>query len=331
MDVRSWFDKHTLKHDAYADIPRLLELKARQNLTISVCLPTLNSGAVLHNILSTLTYGLFNEYPLIDELAIVDGRSTDDTVTIAEEHGAKVFYEDEPVDGLPPAAGKGEALWKSVRRLSGDIIAWLDSDIKNIHPRFVYGTVGPLLEDPSIGYVKGYYNRPLMENGVLQPAGGGRVTELVARPLFNLFYPELSGFIQPLSGEYAGRREILEAVPFVTGYGVETGLLIDILGKFGPDVFAQVDLEKRIHTNQSLEALSRMAFAVMQTVFNRLDRDDRVKMMRRYDTVLTEIKHDGNEYSLEPGSLAIVERPPMVEVPSYREAWGERKPKWPSA
>jgi hypothetical protein len=329
MDVKSWFDKRTLRHQDYADIARLLELKERQGLTISVCLPTLNSGAVLHNILSTLTYGLFHEHPLIDELAIIDGHSTDDTIEIAKRHGAKVFYDDVNIGDLPPASGKGEALWKSVSQLSGDIIAWLDSDIKNIHPRFVYGTVGPLLDDSTLGYVKGFYQRPITDNGVFQHHGGGRVTELAARPLINLFYPELAGLIQPLSGEYAGRREVLESVPFITGYGVETGLLIDILAKFGIDSIAQVDLETRVHGNQPLEALSRMSFAVMQTMFDRLDRDKKVKMLQKYGTVLEEIKHDGEVYSLSEGKYSVVERPPMEEMPSYRKAQAGRKPKWP--
>ncbi len=329
MDAKSWFEQRTLRHQSYADIAALVELKRAQNLTVSVCLPTLNSGAVLHNILSTLTYGQFNEYPLIDELAIVDGHSTDNTVEIARQHGAKVFYEDAPIDGLPAANGKGEALWKSVSLLSGDIIAWLDSDIKNIHPRFVYGTVGPLLTDPSIGYVKGFYNRPITENGILRPSGGGRVTELVARPLFNLYYPELAGFIQPLSGEYAGRREIFEAIPFVTGYGVETALLIDILDKFGLDVMAQVDLEARVHANQSLEGLSRMAFSVMQTALLRLNRDGRIKMLSDFSTVFNTVSGDDKGRRLQPSDVAVVERPPMLEIPEYRAARAGKEHKWP--
>lgn len=329
MDAKNWFEQRTLRHQSYADIAALVELKKAQNLTVSVCLPTLNSGAVLHNILSTLTFGQFNKHPLIDELAIIDGHSTDNTVAIAEQHGAKVFYDDASIGDLPPASGKGEALWKSVSLLSGDIIAWLDSDIKNIHPRFVYGTVGPLLTDPSLGYVKGFYNRPISENGILKPSGGGRVTELVARPLFNLYYPELAGFIQPLSGEYAGRREVFEAVPFVTGYGVETALLIDILDKFGLDAMAQVDLEMRIHANQSLEGLSRMAFSIMQTALLRLDRDGQIKLLHDFSTVFNTVSDDDNGRRLQPSNVAFVERPPMSQIPSYQAARAGKAARWP--
>jgi glucosyl-3-phosphoglycerate synthase len=143
--------------------------------------------------------------------------------------------------------GKGEALWKSLHVTKGDIVAWIDTDITNIHPRFVYGLLGPLLRRPDVQYVKGFYQRPIKVNGQLQASGGGRVTELVARPLLNLFYPELSGVVQPLSGEYAGRREALMSVPFFTGYGVETGLLIDLHDRYGLAGIAQVDLEERVH------------------------------------------------------------------------------------
>lgn len=330
MDVKSWFDQRTLSHQSYADIPRLIELKKAQDLTVSVCLPTLNSAASLGAILDVLQGELVEKNHLIDELAIIDARSTDDTAAIAAQYGVTVFYQDEGFEELPPTGGKGEALWKSVARLNGDIIAWLDSDIRNIHPRFVYGTVGPLLADPDLGFVKGFYERPLIDNVDLKPNGGGRVTELVARPMLNLYYPELAGFIQPLSGEYAGRREILEAVPFISGYGVETGLLIDVLDKFGLGVMAQVDLETRIHANQSLEGLSRMAFSVMQTAFLRLDRDGQIKLLKDFSTEFNTITSQDGGRQLKQSDVVVVERPPLIETAEYRAARTGKEPVWPS-
>jgi glucosyl-3-phosphoglycerate synthase len=319
MEVREWFEKRTFRHQDFGNIPKLISLKKEQNLTISVCLPTLNSGKTLDLILRVLTEILVDEYPLIDELAIVDSRSTDSTVEIAHKRGVKVFFDDEYLTELPPSSGKGEALWKSLFFLNGDIIAWLDSDIKNIHPRFVYGTIGPLLVDETIGYVKGFYQRPLKTEGLTRETGGGRVTELVARPLLNLFYPELTGLIQPLSGEYAGRREILESVPFFTGYGVEIGLLIDIANKFGLEAIAQANLEKRVHTNQSLKALGRMAFGVMQAAFQRLASDKKIKLNTDLNRIMKIIKQAGEEYQLGQREIRVIERPPMKGIPEYRE------------
>jgi glucosyl-3-phosphoglycerate synthase len=330
LDVETWFDKRTFRHQDFGNIPRLIELKKRQKLTVSVCLPTLNSAGALDLILRVLRDILIKEYPLIDELAIIDGGSSDATVAIAEKYGAAVFYDDDGFDDLGEGGGKGEALWRSLYHLNGDIIAWLDSDIKNIHPRFVYGTIGPLLTEPSIGYVKGFYERPLTEGGVTKPSGGGRVTELVAKPLFNLYYPELSALIQPLSGEYAGRREVLENIPFATGYGVETGLLIDVLETYGADAIAQVNLETRIHANQSLPALSRMAFGIMQTAFTRLDRDKKVKMIKPYSTTMNKVEHRGDTFAVDSRDITIIDRPPMNSRPEYIKKRKGKKAKWPS-
>ena len=174
--------------------------------------------------------------------------------------------------------GKGEALWKSLYETSGDIVVWADTDVRNWHARMVYGTLGPLLVEPRLQYVKGYYQRPIVEAGVLKEGGGGRVTELVARPLVNLFFPELSGFIQPLAGEYAGRRSLLEQIPFFTGYAVEIGHLIDAAERAGIEGLGQVDLERRVHRNQELEGLSRMSFVILQAVMKRLEERRRVRL-----------------------------------------------------
>ena len=321
-ELGSWFGKRTYHHSRYADIGRLVEAKEAQGLKVSVCLPTLNVADTLREELRVFRTELVERFPLIDQLCIIDSRSTDGTLEIAEEEGAQVFFDDEILPGIEPASGKGEALWKSLFALEGDIIVWVDSDISNIHPRFVYGLVGPLLEDPAVGYVKAFYERPLTQDGVSKPSGGGRVTELTVRPLFNLFYPELAGLIQPLSGEYAGRRSVLESVPFFTGYGVEAGLLIDILRKYGQDALAQVDVEVRVHHNQPIESLSRMSFGIMQTIFKRLAHDGKLELKVEPRTVYNTFRRSGDEYAIVESDISVVEHPPMASIPEYRKARG---------
>jgi hypothetical protein len=217
-------------------------------------------------------------------------------------------------------------LWKSLYVLNGDIIAWIDTDIKNIHPRFVYGVLGPLLRDRRIQYVKGFYRRPLKQGDKLVAGGGGRVTELTARPLINLFFPELSGLIQPLSGEYAGRREALERVPFFTGYGVETGLLIDLLETFGLQAIAQVDLLERIHHNQTLPSLSKMSFAIIQVVIRRLEDRYKIRLLEEVNKTMDQIRYEPGRFFLETTEIRERERPPMITLPEYRQARGLEPP-----
>jgi len=214
---------------------------------------------------------LMQKVPLLDEIVLIDSNSTDRTREIAEQEGVPVYIHQHLLERLGPRRGKGEALWKSLLVTKGDVIVWIDTDIVNIHPRFVYGIIGPFLQNPQIQFVKGYYRRPLKVGVKMQAGGGGRVTELTARPLLNLFYPELSGVVQPLSGEYGGRRTALEQATFFSGYGVETGLLIDIYERYGLGAIAQVDLLERIHHNQPLEALSKMSFAIIQAVMRKLE------------------------------------------------------------
>ena len=264
------------------------------------------------------------EIPLIDELVLIDSRSTDRTVDIARSLGVPVFVHQDILPEYGQRHGKGEALWKSLYVTHGDLVFWIDTDIVNIHPRFVYGLIGPLLLHPGVQFVKGFYRRPLRVDGKLEAGGGGRVTELTARPLLNLFFPELSGVIQPLSGEYGGRRSLLEQLPFYTGYGVETGMLIDILERAGLSSIAQVDLKERIHRNQPLQALSKMSFAIIQVVINKLE--------RRFGHDLLEDTHTSMKLTrqvnddLRPGVQEIIEyeRPPMAEIVEYLAARGTK-------
>ena len=238
---------------------------------------------------------------------------------IARELNVPVHLHQDVLPQYGSFHGKGEALWKSLYVLQGDILAWIDTDIRNIHPRFVYGILGPLLRQPRLQYVKAFYRRPLRFGTAVQPSGGGRVTELTARPLLNLFYPELSGFLQPLSGEYAGRRGALENVPFFTGYGVEIGLLIDLLQQFGLPALSQVDLQQRIHRNQSLGALTKMAFTIIQVAIKRLEERHRLQLLAEVNKSMKTVIHDHDGYRLEVKQLEDFERPPMITLPEYRE------------
>ena len=231
--VDRWFAENTFHAKEFQDLRKLVDLKERQGLTISVGLPALNEEATIGRVIARLKGPLMDRLPLIDQLVVIDSSSTDRTAEIAREHGVPVFEHRTILPEMGSFIGKGEALWKSLHVLDGDIVAWIDTDIRNIQPRFVYGLLGPLLAQPRIQYVKGFYQRPIRESGTLLAEGGGRVTELMARPLINLFVPELSGLVQPLAGEYAGRRALLESVSFFTGYAVEMGLLIDTLDAVG--------------------------------------------------------------------------------------------------
>ena len=203
--------------------------------------------------------------------------------------------------------------------LKGDIICWVDTDIANMDPRFVYGLVGPLLQEPRIQYVKGYYRRPIRVGDKIYETGGGRVTELTIRPLFNLFFPELSGMIQPLAGEYAGRRTCLEQLPFFTGYGVEAGHLIDVLERFGLNALGQVNLRERHHRNQELGALSQMAFAITQVVIKRLEERERLRLTEDVNRTMKLIGLGEQGLRLSLRHIEDRERPPMLEIPEYRQ------------
>jgi glucosyl-3-phosphoglycerate synthase len=295
-----------------------MELKERQGKVISLALPTLNEEKTVGKIITTLQRNLMERYPLLDELIVIDSNSEDSTVQIAESLGVPVFKHPDILPEHDSFRGKGEALWKSLYVTRGDIVVWIDSDISGLHPKFVYGLVGPLLSDRDVGFVKGFYRRPLNLGGQLMTTGGGRVTELTARPLINLFFPELSGLVQPLAGEMAGRREVLESVPFFTGYGVETGLLIDILEHFGLASIAQADLETRVHRNQSLLSLSKMAFAIIQVVIERLGQRDRIALLDEMNTSMKLIHYSPTELFLEVKEIRENERPPIATIPEYQ-------------
>lgn len=317
--VDKWFAENTFHSNEFANLDQLMELKKASHLRISLAMPALNEEKTVGKVITTIKTALMDNVPLIDEMVLIDSNSTDHTREIAEDLGVKTYIHQQILPELGARDGKGEALWKSLLVTTGDIIAWIDTDIVNIRPHFVYGIIGPLLLDPDIKFVKGFYRRPLKVGTKMQAGSGGRVTELTARPLLNLFYPELSGVIQPLSGEYAGRREVLENAVFYSGYGVETGLLIDIFEKYGLGAIAQVDLLERIHHNQELEALSKMSFAIIQTVLHKLESRYERSIIEDVNKTMKLIRYQNGEYFLDVEEIAEEHRPPMNTLPEYQE------------
>ena len=316
--VDKWFVQNTFSSTEFADLRRLVEAKERQGLTISVGLPTLNEEATVRRVIRAIRTRLMERFPLVDEIVVIDSDSDDRTREIAREEGVPVHIHSQILPGTGSYVGKGEALWKSLHILRGDIVVWIDTDVSNAHPKFVYGIVGPLLMRPDLQFVKAFYQRPLRVDGELQATGGGRVTELTARPILNLFFPELSGMVQPLSGEQGGRRALLEQLPFFTGYGIETGLLIDTLQRAGLGAIAQVDMKQRIHRNQTLLALSKMSFEILQVALRRVGE---AHGERLWDEANSSIKlitpEEGGKLHLEMHDIIATERPPMATVPAY--------------
>jgi hypothetical protein len=318
--VDKWFAENTFHASEFDNLSELVRRKQAQNLTVSLALPALNEEETVGAILSSIRANLIEKHPLLDEVVLIDSNSSDRTRTIASGMGVPVHIHQHLLPTYGARTGKGEALWKSLFVTRGDIVLWVDSDIVNFDPRFVYGVLGPLLLHPEIQFVKGFYQRPLGSGHQITPGGGGRVTELTARPLLNLFYPELSGVIQPLSGEYGGRRAALERLTFHSGYGVETGLLIDVYEKFGLSAIAQVDLLERIHHNQTLQALSKMSFVIIQTVLGKLEKRFHVPLLEDVNKSMKLIEYHKGAYSLEIQELIEQERPPMIDLPEYCQA-----------
>lgn len=309
-----WFARRTFHHRQFP-AGDLVEAKRERGLQVSVCIPTLNEQDTIGPIVRTIHRELVEAIPLVDELAVIDSSSSDRTAEEAAAAGARVIQDRDIVPELPPLSGKGEALWKSLFALRGDVVLWLDADIRNFDPRFVCGPLGPVLTDPLVGYVKSFYRRPIDQGPGVAPLEGGRVTELVARPLINLFWPHLAGLIQPLAGEYAGRRDVLEQVPFFTGYAVEMGLIIDVAQRFGVEAMAQVDLEERVHRNRSLDELSRMSFAVLFAALRRLA--ERHDVDASPAAAMYQFARDDLGYRMLPTEIRIGERPPATTVAGY--------------
>jgi glucosyl-3-phosphoglycerate synthase len=322
MDINRWLQTNTFHHRQFWDLMRLIEEKERQGLTVSLCIPTLNEEKTIGKELVLFRSELMDRYPLLDELAVIDSGSTDRTLEVAAAFGADVYLSSDILPQLGNKRGKGENLWKAIYQLNSDIICYVDADIKNIHPRFAYGLIAPLIYQPAIKYVKAFYDRPLAISNEIRPSGGGRVTEILVRPLFSLFFPELTALIQPLSGEYAVRREVLERIPFPIGYGVETSHLIDVYFEWGLEAFAQTDLDQRVHRHQPTRDLGKMAFGILRAFFSRLRSRGIVPDLPSLTSLLRQFQVQGREYEQVIFELREEERPPMIEIPEYRAKRG---------
>jgi glucosyl-3-phosphoglycerate synthase len=289
-------------------LDELAARKAELGHTVSVVLPARNEADTIEGVVRACQELAGT---LVDEVVVIDGGSDDATPALAAEAGAVVHSDTLIMPEYGPGLGKGDALWRGLSVTKGDIVVYVDTDIRNPHPRFVYGLLGPLLADPTLQLVKAFYDRPVEMGKILHPSGGGRVTELLARPLLNLFWPELAALVQPLSGEYAGRRELLECLPFFTGYGVELGMLVDTLRLAGAQAIGQVDLEERIHRNQDLEALSRMAFGIAQVAARRLTAEGRLGQGAELPQAYAQFTRSEEGVAQVTHQIEVVERPPM--------------------
>jgi glucosyl-3-phosphoglycerate synthase len=311
-DVLEWLQRRTYAADSF-DAAQLAQAKRQQACTVSVVLPALDEERTVGSIVEAIRGELLERHGLVDEILVVDSGSTDRTAGVARAAGARVVHADAVLPDRGSVPGKGEALWKALYATHGDLLVFVDSDLLTFTPQYVVGLLGPLLADPTVGYVKALYDRPLSTVDGVVPTGGGRVTELVARPLLGALWPQLAGFVQPLSGEYAGRRELLESVPFLSGYGVEFGLLVDLAELAGIDALAQVDLGTRHHPHQSDAALGRMAGQILQTALARcpgiaVPSDSLVQYVRTATGIEAVNWHVG-----------VQERPPMRTVPGYAD------------
>jgi glucosyl-3-phosphoglycerate synthase len=312
--AQAWFARRS-SHAADWPVRRLIEAKGATR--VSVVLPALDEQATVGRIVERIRRDLVERHPLVDELVVMDSGSTDATIEVAAAAGATVVRREDVLPDLPPRPGKGEVLWRSLAATTGDVVAFVDSDLRDFSSAFVTGLLGPLLTDASVQFVKATYDRPLQTETALVPAGGGRVTELVARPLLAMYWPALTGFVQPLGGEYAARRSLLENLCFPCGYGVEFGLLVDTFARVGLDAMAQVDLSRRKHRNSDLHKLGRMAIEILQVAHWRLA-DHRDPPDTLPPVVLTQFARDGGGYRVIDTDMTEWERPPIVTVPGYR-------------
>jgi glucosyl-3-phosphoglycerate synthase len=317
---REWFDMRSFPAQFFADLPSLATRKRQLGLTVSLILPTLNVAETLPQVLAEVAAVSAGDTALVDQVIVVDGASSDATIDIARRAGAEVYLQDSLLPDFGPALGKGDAMWRALARADGDIIVYADTDTRNFRRDFVTATLGPLIADPEIRMSKAAFRRPFTgESRDVTADGGGRVTELTAKPLFNVFFPQLAGFAQPLAGEFAGTRELLFSIPFFTGYGVETGLLIDTLRLAGLYAMAQVDVGERVNRHQSLGDLGRMSYAVLRTVLRRVTGPDArpggcCQPGLIADAVYSHAVMTADGFRLVEYAEELVERPPMGEL-----------------
>ncbi len=320
-NTREWFEKRSYGHDEFSDVKKLARRKRELDLTVSLVLPGRNVADTIGGIVEEIRT-LNEEAPLVEQILVVDADSVDGTAEVATRSGAEVYSENELLSHYGDAHGKGDAMWRSLSVARGDLVMFADSDTKDFKPQFVYGTLGPIIGVPGVRFVKGAFRRPFKSNETVELDGGGRVTELTTKPLFNLFYPELAGFVQPLAGEFAADKELFSSVPFLTGYAVETGIMIDVFKKVGLGAMAQVDLGTRQNRHQPLFDLGRMSYSVLRAVARRMRQDGRLRQVR--DPSMPNSLFQFSDYlhavatpeglKLREHVEELVERPPMAEV-----------------
>ncbi len=317
-EAESWFAARTSSVTDWSR-ERLLGLKGAT--TVSVVLPALDEESTVGRIVASVRASLGDGVPearrLVDELVVVDSGSTDRTAEVARSAGARVVRREDVLPDLPVVPGKGEAMWRALAATSGDVVVFVDADLQSFTPSYVTGLLGPLLADPEVQLVKAVYERPLVEGSTVVSAGGGRVTELVARPLLNLLWPELAGLVQPLAGEYAARRTLLESLPFPCGYGVELALLVDTFEAHGLAAIAQVDLGVRVHRHHDERRLGRMSAEIVRTALERLARRGDLAGLGSLGTSLTQFDRDSHGFTTHTHDVAALERPPMASMAAY--------------
>jgi glucosyl-3-phosphoglycerate synthase len=301
LRARAWHRSNTFSHREFPPA----RLAAEREATVSICLPARDEARTIGPILEQLLP--LRELGVVDQVVVVDN-SSDGTAEIARRLGAEVHDQEDLMPQLGPVLGKGDAMWRSLPVLRGELICFLDADSERFGPHFACGLLGPLITGEGLSLVKGFYRRPFRVGDTVFPDGGGRVTELTARPLLNLFYPDLAAISQPLAGELAARRELLERLPFVTGYGVDIALLIDAYREVGLDAIAQVDLDVRQNAHQPLRDLGPMAYSVLHAVASRLEREGRLR-----GPLPTGFISHGDAATRPPGADP-VERPPIVSL-----------------
>jgi glucosyl-3-phosphoglycerate synthase len=324
VDAADWFRHRSYDYRQYADLEDLGLRKRELGLTVSAVLPCRNVADTVGTIIDEIH--AVNERaagaPLVDQILAVDADSPDGTAQVVSSRGAEVYSENELLSEYGDAHGKGDAMWRSLSVARGDLVMYIDADTRHFQPQLVYGVLGPILYVPEVRFVKAAYRRPFKSFETIEVDGGGRVTELSAKPLFNLFYPELAGFVQPLAGEFVADKELLCSIPFLTGYAVETGIMIDVLKRVGLEAMAQVDLGTRQNRHQPLRDLSRMSYAVVRAVTRRMRQEGRIDQTR--DPSLPEQLFQFSDFrhavatseglKLQQYVEELVERPPIAEV-----------------
>ncbi len=318
MDARAielLADRTSQAHDW--ELVDLVQTKASHNQRVSVVLPALNEEATVGTIVRQIRRELMDgctDDRLVDELVVLDSGSTDRTASVAAEAGATVIHRDDVLAHIPAVTGKGEAMWRGLAATTGDVVVFIDADIRSFSSSYIIGLLGPLFDDPQIQLVKAVYERPLVGDRHTVAAGGGRVTELVARPLINLNWPQLAGVIQPLAGEYAARRSLLVQLPFPCGYGVDFGLLVDTEAHYGVRAIAQVDLGVRVHRHHDTARLGRMAAEIMSTATARIANSHGRGGQPQSGAALTQFERDPNGYRATEFVVTGLERPPLSAV-----------------